>query len=110
VFPDGELQALSVVLGAAEAEGFEVRDVESLREHYAHTLRCWVSNLEAQHDPVVRETDEVTYRIWRLYMGGSAHNFDAGVLNVFQTLLHRPCGGPSCLPPTRDDWYVRTAR
>jgi cyclopropane-fatty-acyl-phospholipid synthase len=106
VFPDGELQAISDVLSAAEAEGFEVRDVESLREHYARTLRCWVANLEAAHDEVVRETDEVTYRIWRIYMAGSAHGFDEGGLNVFQTLLHRPCGGPSCLPPTRDDWYA----
>jgi cyclopropane-fatty-acyl-phospholipid synthase len=105
VFPDGELQPVSVVLGAAEAEGFEVRDVESLREHYARTLRHWVANLEAAHDAIVRETDEVTYRIWRLYMAGSAHNFDAGGISVFQTLLHRPCGGPSCLPPTREDWY-----
>jgi cyclopropane-fatty-acyl-phospholipid synthase len=106
VFPDGELQPVSVVLGAAEAAGFEVRDVESLREHYARTLRHWVANIEAAHDAVVRETDEVTYRIWRLYMAGSAHNFDAGGLNVFQSLLHKPSGGPSGLPPTREDWYA----
>jgi cyclopropane-fatty-acyl-phospholipid synthase len=109
VFPDGELQPISVVLGAAEAEGFEVRDVESLREHYAHTLRHWVANLEQAQDAVVDETDEVTYRIWRLYMAGSAHNFDAGRLNVFQSLLHRPCGGPAHMPPTREDWYAARA-
>jgi hypothetical protein len=40
---------------------------------------------------------------------GSAHNFDAGRLNVFQSLLHRPCGGPACLPPTHEDWYARSA-
>ena len=28
--------------------GFECRDVESLREHYARTLRAWVANLESQ--------------------------------------------------------------
>ena len=105
VFPDGELQPVSTVLAAAEQAGFEVRDVEGLREHYARTLRHWVTNLERQHDRVVRATDEVTYRIWRLYMSGSAHNFDAGRLGVFQTLLFKPCGGPACLPPTRADWY-----
>jgi cyclopropane-fatty-acyl-phospholipid synthase len=109
VFPDGELQPISAVLEAAEVEGFEVRDVESLREHYARTLRCWVANLEAAHDEAVRATDEVTYRIWRLYMAGSAHNFHAGNLNVYQTLLHRPTGGPSPLPPTRADWYAPQA-
>ena len=105
VFPDGELQPVSTVLAAAEQAGFEVRDVEGLREHYARTLRHWVANLEREHDRVVRATDEVTYRIWRLYMSGSAHNFDAGRLGVFQTLLFKPCGGPACLPPTRADWY-----
>src|SRR5574340_235831 len=34
VFPDGELEPISQTLQAAEAERFEVRDVESLREHY----------------------------------------------------------------------------
>jgi cyclopropane-fatty-acyl-phospholipid synthase len=106
VFPDGELQAISRVLEAAEAQGFEVRDVESLREHYARTLRHWVRNIESRHSEVVAETDEVTYRIWRLYMAGSAHNFDAGRLNVFQSLLAKPAGGPSCLPPTREDLYA----
>jgi cyclopropane-fatty-acyl-phospholipid synthase len=109
VFPDGELQTVSTVLGAAETEGFEIRDVESLREHYARTLRCWVANLEAAHAEAVRATDEVTYRIWRLYMAGSAHNFHTGNLNVYQTLLHRPTGGPSPLPPTRADWYAPQA-
>ena len=106
VFPDGELQTVSTVLAAAERAGFEVRDVEGLREHYARTLRHWVANLERQHDRIVKATDEVTYRIWRLYMSGSAHNFDAGRLGIFQALLFKPCGGPACLPPTRADWYA----
>jgi cyclopropane-fatty-acyl-phospholipid synthase len=33
----------------AARAGFEVRDVESLREHYALTLRHWVRRLEAHH-------------------------------------------------------------
>src|SRR5271157_4627694 len=37
IFPNGELQPISTVLDAAEAVGFEVRDVEDLREHYALT-------------------------------------------------------------------------
>ena len=49
-FPDGELVPINVTLRAAEGAGFEVRDVESLREHYALTLRHWVRRLEAHHD------------------------------------------------------------
>ena len=48
VFPDGELHPVNDIIGALEAGGFEIRDVESLREHYALTLRRWVANLAAE--------------------------------------------------------------
>jgi cyclopropane-fatty-acyl-phospholipid synthase len=107
VFPDGELTPINVSLRAAEEAGFEVRDVESLREHYALTLRHWVRRLEAQHDQALKFVDEPTYRVWRLFMSGSAHGFASGRLNVYQALLARPDGqGRSGLPLTRDDLYV----
>ncbi|MFQ5341540.1 MAG: class I SAM-dependent methyltransferase [Anaerolineae bacterium] len=62
VFPDGELVPISDALAVAERAGFEVRDVESLREHYALTLRHWVRNLESHHAEAVRLKDERTYR------------------------------------------------
>jgi cyclopropane-fatty-acyl-phospholipid synthase len=105
VFPDGELQPIHTSLHAAAENGFEVRDVESLREHYALTLRHWVRRLEARHDEAVRFTDEPTYRVWRLFMSGSAYRFTSGVTNVFQTLLVKPDRGKSGLPLTRNDWY-----
>jgi cyclopropane-fatty-acyl-phospholipid synthase len=106
VFPDSELVPINVTLHAAEDSGFEVRDVESLREHYALTLRNWVSRLEAHHSEALRFVDEFTYRIWRLFMSGSVHAFNIGVNNIYQTLLVRPeAGGRSGLPLTRGDWY-----
>lgn len=107
VFPDGELVPINVTLRAAEEVGFEVRDVESLREHYALTLRHWVHRLEAHHDQALQFVDEPTYRVWRLFMSGSAHGFTSGRLNVYQALLVRPDeGGQSGLPLTRADWYT----
>lgn len=106
VFPDGELTPISELLSAAESVGFEVRDVENLRAHYATTLRHWVRNLEAQREEAIALTDEVTYRIWRLYMTGTAYNFERGGIGVCQSLLHKPTGGHSGLPPTRADWYA----
>jgi len=106
VFPDGELVPINVTLDAAESAGFEVRDVESLREHYTLTLRRWVKRLEEREEEAVRLTDEKTFRVWRLYMSGSAHWFRTGRNNVYQSLLVKPmpCGGV-CLPLTRADWY-----
>lgn len=106
VFPDGELEPISETLHAAEMEKFEVRDVESLREHYALTLRHWVSRLEARYEEALQAVDEVTYRVWRLYMAGSSHGFRTGRLNVYQSLLVRPAeDGASGLPMTRADLY-----
>ena len=102
VFPDGELVPINITLHAAEETGFEVRDVESLREHYAMTLRHWVRNLEAHHDAALQYVDEPTYRVWRLFMSGSAYGFSTGFNNVYQALLVKPdAEGRSDLPLTR---------
>jgi cyclopropane-fatty-acyl-phospholipid synthase len=106
VFPDGEMVPISTTIRAAELSGFEVRDVESLREHYTLTLHHWVRRLEAQAEQARAISDDTTYRIWRLYMAGSAHGFRTGRLNLYQTLLAKPRqGGSSGLPLTREDWY-----
>lgn len=107
VFPDGELVPISTTLTIAEANGFEVRDVESLREHYTLTLRHWVRRLEAHHEEALKFVDEPTYRVWRLFLSGSAHGFKVGTNNVYQTLLVKPDPlGRSGLPLTRADWYT----
>ena len=69
-----------------ERAGFEVRDVESLREHYARTLRAWVANLEANWDEAVRLVGEARARVWRLYMSGSVVGFTDGGIAVHQVL------------------------
>ena len=103
VFPDGELLPLATTVRALEEVGFEVRDVESLREHYALTLRRWVANLESSWDRAVALTSEGRARVWRLYMAGSALSFEVNRLGVNQVLAVRPGpGGASGLPRTRD--------
>ena len=103
VFPDGELHEVGRVVSIMQDAGFEVRDVESLREHYALTLRNWVHNLEAQRDEAVRLAGEGRYRVWRLYMAASAVNFEAGRTQVHQLLGVRSEGGESDLPLRRAD-------
>jgi cyclopropane-fatty-acyl-phospholipid synthase len=106
VFPDGELVPINVTLREAEKAGFEIRDVESLREHYAQTLRQWVRRLEKNHETALQYVDEATYRVWRLFMSGSAHGFETGRLNLYQILLVKAPEQPSGLPRTRADWYA----
>lgn len=105
VFPDGGLVPLATTIRIAEACGFEVRDVENLREHYTRTLRQWVRRLESRYDDARRITNETVYRIWRLYMAGCAHAFNIGRVNVHQVLLSKPDNGDAHLPLSRADWY-----
>lgn len=105
VFPDSGLVPLGTTVGAAESCGFEVRDVESLREHYARTLRHWVQRLETRCGDAKRITGETLYRVWRIYMAGSAHAFASGRVNVYQVLFSKPEQGNANLPLTREDWY-----
>jgi cyclopropane-fatty-acyl-phospholipid synthase len=82
-----------------------VRDVENLREHYTLTLRQWVRRLEAKHNEALAFVDEMTYRVWRLYMSGSAYGFNRDWMAVYQTLLSKPdLDGCARLPLTRKDW------
>ena len=106
VFPDGGLVPLGATIRIAEACGFEVRDVESLREHYTRTLRHWVRRLESRYEDAKRLTSETVYRTWRLYMAGSAHAFSLGRVNIYQVLLSKPDHGVTNLPLSRADWYV----
>jgi cyclopropane-fatty-acyl-phospholipid synthase len=105
VFPDGELLDVGEVVLAMERGGFEVRDVESLREHYARTLRCWVANLEANWEQAVALVGPARARIWRLYMAASALGFEDGGIAVHQVLGVVPdASGGSEMPATRRDW------
>lgn len=103
VFPDGELHEVGSVASAMAEAGFEVRDVESLREHYAMTLRRWVANLEARWDEARELVGDARARIWRLYMAGSALGFEAGHINIHQTLgVKTSPDGHSGFPRTRE--------
>lgn len=106
VFPGGELMHISRVVAEMSAQGLECWDIESLRPHYARTLWQWVERLEANHDAASAEVGEKAFRIWRVYMAGSAHAFERGWMSVFQVLAGRPdAAGALELPLTRDYIY-----
>jgi cyclopropane-fatty-acyl-phospholipid synthase len=93
VFPDGELHDVGTMVSLFEAHGLEVRHLESLREHYALTLRHWVDNLVKRFDEASEEVGEQRARVWRLYMAGSAVNFEQHHLEIHQVLTVRPSHG-----------------
>jgi len=105
VFPDGELLDVGQVVLAMQRAGFEVRDVESLREHYSRTLHHWVANLEEHWGEAVSLVGVARANVWRLYMAASANGFDDGGLAIHQVLGVVPePDGRSGMPPTREGW------
>jgi cyclopropane-fatty-acyl-phospholipid synthase len=107
VFPDGELLPVSEANLEAETAGFEVRDVENLREHYALTLRHWMERLRENREHAVALSGEPMFRLWEMYLAGSAYHFETARININQTLLVKaPVGSRLPAPTTRADLYA----
>jgi len=104
IFPDGELARISDVTNAMEMQKFEILDVECLRLHYAMTLRHWMENLERNKDAAIEIAGLRIYRLWRLYMAGSAFFFQKGNLGLYQILAGKN-RHPWPLPLTRAHLY-----
>ncbi|MDQ6649015.1 MAG: class I SAM-dependent methyltransferase [Actinomycetota bacterium] len=105
VFPDGEIEAVGTIVSAMQDQGFEIRHVEDLREHYARTLTGWCDNLDAHWDEAVAEVGKGRARVWALYMAGSRLGFERRTIELHQVLGVRPEDGVSGLP-LRPDWGV----
>ncbi|MDI3386658.1 cyclopropane-fatty-acyl-phospholipid synthase family protein [Streptomyces sp. B-S-A8] len=105
VFPDGELAPVGRTVSLLEEAGFEVRDVQAIREHYALTLRQWVANLEAAWPQALRLVSPGRARVWRLYMAASALAFERNRIGVNQVVAVRTEeSGTSGVPLRARDW------
>ncbi|MDA7893492.1 class I SAM-dependent methyltransferase [bacterium] len=106
IFPGSELIPVGTTTDTLENTGFEVHDVESLREHYALTLKYWSKNLTANKEEAIRLVGPERYRLWAAYMTGGSVGFTAGSIKIYQVLASkRASKGLSGMPPTRADLY-----
>jgi cyclopropane-fatty-acyl-phospholipid synthase len=105
IFPTGGLVSVSEANLEAERAGFEVRDLENLREHYARTLQLWARGLDENRDEAVRIGGMAMYRLRRIHLGVAAWQFAAGDLTLNQTLLAKLDGGRASVPWSRADLY-----
>ncbi len=105
IFPGGSLDHVGMSVANLERYGFEVHDVEALREHYARTTRFWHDRLSAARVDAEREVGSVKTRLWLAFLAGVSIGFARGSVNIFQTLASKRVRGPSGLPPTRGELY-----
>ena len=101
VFPAGELPHIGLVLKAMQQGGLEAFDVENLRRHYAKTCAMWADNFEAKADDIRKITDEKRYRIWRVYLAGSAHGFNQDWISLYQVVCGKSNRHADVLPQSR---------
>jgi cyclopropane-fatty-acyl-phospholipid synthase len=105
IFPGGELDDIGHTVTAMERAGFEVHDVEALREHYAQTCKIWCERLSAEMAKAIELVGEEKYRIWVAYLAGCSLAFERGSARIFQTVATKSAKGKSPLPQTRADLY-----
>jgi cyclopropane-fatty-acyl-phospholipid synthase len=90
VFPGAELAPVAHIQTELEDIGFEIVDVQGLREHYALTLRAWFERFITRRAEAARMVSGDVLRVWDLYLAGCARAFEEGVIGVHQVLAARP--------------------
>ncbi|KQW23269.1 cyclopropane-fatty-acyl-phospholipid synthase [Afipia sp. Root123D2] len=99
IFPGGYIPALSEVLPAIERSGLLVDDIETLRLHYAETLKAWRERFLARREEAARLYDERFVRMWEFYLAASEMSFRKQNMMVFQIQISKRQG---VVPITRD--------
>ncbi len=99
VFPGGYIPALSETVAASEKFRLIASDVETLRLHYAHTIRAWYANCMEHKDKIIALYDEKFFRMWTFYLAGAATVFEHGGMGNYQIQFIR---SRHALPITRD--------
>jgi len=86
IFPGGLIPSAKAILGITERQtGLRAVDMLSLRQHYAETLRLWRERyLQRRITLAYIGFDEVSARMWELYLAHAEAGFRSGYLNAYQ--------------------------
>lgn len=87
IAPDMHMRPVGETVELLEGGGFEVLDVEDLREHYARTAWAWHENFARHYDAAIDLVGEEVARVWKLYIVGGALAFEEGRMGVEQILV-----------------------
>ncbi len=107
IFPGGYIPALSETVEASQKFRLIATDVETLRVHYAKTLRQWYANCIANREEMIAMYDERFFRMWTFYLSGAATVFESGSMCNYQIQYAR---NRYALPLTRDYIAAEEAR
>ena len=99
IFPGGYLPSLFDITSASGRQRLITSDIETLRLHYALTVREWLKRFTAARPKMVKLYDERFCRMWEFYLSGAIVFFENGSGCNYQLQYIRERGA---LPITRD--------
>jgi len=99
IFPGYHLPSLSQICSSSEKVRMIVSDVETLRLHYAYTLRHWLRRVTANRAKIEALYDARFFRMWEFYLAGGIVMFETGGACNYQVQYVRD---RNALPITRD--------
>ena len=107
IFPGYHLPSLAQITAASARARLIASDVETLRLHYAFTLREWLERFTAARPRIVDLYDERFFRMWEYYLAGGIVLFENGAGCNYQVQYIRD---RNALPITRDYMAKAEAR
>ncbi|MEA3066745.1 MAG: cyclopropane-fatty-acyl-phospholipid synthase [Sphingomonadales bacterium] len=107
VFPGYHLPSLSQMCSGSEKVKLIVSDVETLRLHYAYTLRRWLDRATRARAKIEKMYDERFFLMWEFYLAGGIVMFESGAACNFQVQYVRD---RRALPLTRDYMFETERR
>ena len=84
IFPGGYIPAVSEVVTASERCRLLLADVETLRLHYALTIRHWYQRTVANRAQIEALYDARFFRMWTFYLAGAIAAFEQGGMGNHQ--------------------------
>ena len=99
IFPGYHLPSLSQMTTASEKARLIVSDLETLRLHYAYTLRHWMKRVHDNREKIEPMSDARFFRMWEFYLAGGIVMFESGGGCNYQVQYIRD---RHALPITRD--------
>lgn len=99
IFPGYHLPSISQMASATEKVKLISSDIETLRLHYAYTLREWLKRFTGARAKVVKLYDERFFRMWEFYLAGGIVMFESGAACNYQVQYIRD---RRAVPITRD--------
>jgi cyclopropane-fatty-acyl-phospholipid synthase len=84
---NGSLLCLHEYLTEVAKSPFQLLGVWDDRHNYYLTTKAWGERLDAHREEIERRWGRQLYRIFRLYLWGSAEGFNSGMIDAYRVVL-----------------------